>query len=307
MTLRDGGARDHRGYGPRPPPADWPGGARLALQFVLNYEEGGERSILNGDACSEDFMTEVPIGAARQGRRHPTSESLYDYGSRAGFWRILRLFGQHGLPLTVYAVGRALELNPEAGAALRAAGHEVAAHGYRWIDYSAVPEEIEREHIRLNVAAIEKATGTRPVGWFTGRTSENTRRLVVEEGGFLYDSDAYDDDLPYWVGVGGRAHLVIPYAFDTNDMKYSVSPGAFNSNDDLLSYLRDAFDVLYGEGATTPGMMSVGLHGRVIGRPGRSMVLQRFLDYVSRFPDVWICRRVEIAEHWRRRHPAPPA
>ena len=302
MAIREDGQRDYKGYGSSPPDPKWPGGARLALQFVLNYEEGGERSVFHGDESSEDFMTEVPVGGARLGRRNRTSESLYDYGARVGFWRIMNLFEKYQLPLTVFAVGRALELNPEAGYAIREAGHEVAGHGYRWIDYSDIPPNVEREHIQMTVASIEKATGTRPVGWFTGRASENTRSLVVEDGGFLYDSDAYDDDLPYWVRVDGRRHLVIPYAFDTNDMKYSVSPGAFNSNEDLLAYLRDTFEILYREGEITPKMMNVGMHCRVLGRPGRAMLLQRFIDYVQQFSDVWVCRRLDIAKHWYQTH-----
>jgi len=295
-------ARDLRGYGRSVPDPRWPGSAKIAVQFVLNYEEGAELTPLNGDETSEPFMNEVPLGDALVGARNTTSESLYDYGSRAGLWRVLRLFETRGLPLTAYAAGRALELNPEAGAALAELGHEVAGHGYRWIDYRNVPEDVEREHIRATVRAIEKTTGDRPVGWFTGRISDSTRRLVVEEGGFLYDSDAYDDDLPYWMSVNDKPHLVIPYTFDANDMKFTVTPG-FASNDDFLGYLRDGFDMLYAEGGDAPRMMSVGLHCRVVGRPSRAMALARFLDHVCSFDDVWVCTRRQIAEHWYREHP----
>ncbi|MEA2378450.1 MAG: hypothetical protein QOD13_2357 [Thermoleophilaceae bacterium] len=303
MVARDpADDRDLRGYGGDPPDPRWPGGARLALQFVLNYEEGGESSILNGDSGSEAFMHEAPGKPALDGVRDITSESMYAYGSRVGFWRVMRLFDERKLPMTIYAVGRALELNLEAGHAMAEAGHEVAGHGYRWLDYHGISEELEREHIGRCVAAIEAITGRRPVGWFTGRVSPNTRRLVVEAGGFSYDSDAYDDDLPYWVDVTGKPHLVIPYSFDTNDMKFHMSPG-FVTGDDFFEYLKDAFDTLYREGATHPRMMSVGLHCRTIGRPGRSSALARFLDYVSGYDDVWICRRSDIAEHWAAEHP----
>jgi len=228
---------------------------------------------------------------------------MYAYGSRVGFWRVMRQFADRHLPLTVFAVGRALELNPEAAQAMGNAGHEVAAHAYRWIDYTDVPEDVEREHVALCVQAIESLTGTRPVGWYTGRISQNTRRLVVEEGGFLYDSDAYDDDWPYWIDVGERQQLVIPYTFDSNDMKFHLSPG-FVTGEDFYRYLRDAFDTLYSEGVDSPRMMSVGLHCRTIGRPGRAAALARFLDYVQSHDAVWICRRREIAEHWRAEHQA---
>jgi putative urate catabolism protein len=295
-VIRDQEARDLRGYGRDLPEASWPGGARLAVQFVLNYEEGGELTPLNGDATSEPFMNEVPLEAL-VGRRNPTSESLYDYGARVGFWRILRLFEEREIPLTAFAVGRALELNPEAGEALSKLGHEVAGHGYRWIDYRDVPEDVERTHIAATYDAIESITGTPPVGWFTGRVSPNTRRLVVEHGGFLYDSDAYDDDLPYWVRVEGQSHLVVPYTFDANDMKFTTNPG-MTSNEEFTQYLVDGFDMLYAEGADRPRMMSIGLHCRVVGRPSRALALARFLDHVCSFDDVWVCTRADLARHW---------
>ncbi len=294
--------RDFLGYGPNPPDPRWPGGARLALSFVLNYEEGAESSVLNGDPHSEAYLHEIPGGQPRAGERDLVAESQFDYGARAGVWRVLRLFAERGLPLTVYAVGRALELNPGAGRAFAEAGHEVASHGWRWIDYRAVPEEVERAEIARCVAAIERSAGSRPVGWYTGRVSPRTRRLVAEHGGFLYDSDSYADDLPYYVQVSGKPHLVIPYALDNNDMKFAVPPG-FTANDGFTQHLRDAFDVLLREGRRQPKMMSVGLHCRLAGRPGRAAALERFLDHVARSPDVWVCRRADIARHWLAVHP----
>ncbi len=295
--------RDLVGYGPTPPPADWPGGARLALQIVLNYEEGGERSILHGDAESEAFLQEVVGAPALPWVRNLQVESVYEYGSRVGLWRLLRLFAERGVPISVFAVAMALARHPAAARAIVEAGHEVVSHGYRWIDYQFVDAATEREHIRLAVDALAGATGARPLGWYTGRLSPNTRRLVVEEGGFLYDADAYNDDLPYWTRVGGRPHLVVPYTLDNNDMKFGT-PAGFNSGDQFFAYLRDAFDVLYAESARTPRMMSVGLHMRLVGRPGRFAALQRFLDHVQTHRDVWICRRIDIARHWIARHPA---
>lgn len=293
-------ARDLAGYGPTPPDPRWPGGARLALSFVLNYEEGAENSILEGDPHSETYLHEVPGGQPRLGERDLVAESQFDYGARVGVWRILRLFAERGLPLTVYAVGRALELNPAVGHAFAAAGHEVASHGWRWIDYRAVPEETERAEIARCVAVIERTTGSRPVGWYTGRVSPRTRRLVAEHGGFLYDSDSYADDLPYYVRAAGRPHLVIPYTLDNNDMKFAVPPG-FTANDGFTQHLRDAFDLLRREGGR---MMSVGLHCRLAGRPGRAAALERFLDHVMRCgADVWVCRRADIARHWWKEHP----
>ena len=294
--------RDLIGYGAKAPDPKWPGGARLALQIVMNYEEGGERSILHGDDFAEAFLQEVVGMQPLKGVRNMQVESMYEYGSRVGFWRLMRLFAERDVKISVFAVGMALERHPQAAAALVEAGHEVVSHGWRWIDYQFVGEDEEREHIRLAIESLTKATGSRPLGWYTGRLSPNTRRLVVEEGGFLYDSDAYNDDLPYWVLVSGKPHLVIPYTLDNNDMKFGM-PQGFNTGDDFFTYLRDAFDVLYAEGATAPKMMSVGLHMRLAGRPGRFAALRRFLDHVQRHRDVWICRRIDIAHHWIRHHP----
>lgn len=294
--------RDLVGYGDNPPDPHWPGGAKLAVQFVLNYEEGGENTVLNGDAASEVYLTEVPGGSPRIGARDLSTESQYEYGARVGVWRIVRLFASRGLHFTCYGVGLALERNPAVARAMAEAGHEIASHGWRWIDYQTVPEEVEREHLRKCIATIERLTGQRPLGWYTGRISARTRALVAEEGGFLYDSDAYNDDLPYWVEIAGKGHLVIPYTLDNNDMKWAVPPG-FSSGDGYFNYLKDAFDVLYREGERTPRMMSIGLHCRLVGRPGRFAALERFLDHVQSHRDVWICRRVDIARHWRQVHP----
>ncbi|SDF53639.1 allantoinase PuuE [Thalassobaculum litoreum] len=293
--------RDMVGYGRAPIDPKWPGGARVALQIVMNYEEGGENAILHGDPASEAFLSEMIGAAPWPGQRNLNMESVYEFGSRAGFWRIHREFTRRKLPLTVYAVGMAMERNAEVGPAMVEAGWEVASHGYRWIDYLNVPEETEREHVRLAIAAIERSTGQRPVGWYTGRGSANTRRLVVEHGGFLYDSDSYADELPYWTHEFGAPHLIVPYTLDANDMRFAVSQG-FNSGDQFFAYLRDSFDVLYAEGADQPKMMSVGLHCRLVGRPGRFAALQRFLDHVEKHDRVWICRRDEIARHWHDNH-----
>ena len=295
--------RDLIGYGQTPPLPHWPGDARLALQFVINYEEGGENSILHGDAASEAFLSEIIGAEPLLGVRHLNMESMYEYGSRAGFWRLHRLFTQRQIPLTVYAVAMALERHPEAGKAMVEAGWEVASHGYRWIDYQYVSAAIEREHIQQAIAIHTQVIGSRPLGFYQGRVSPNTRRLVMEEGGFLYDADSYADDLPYWITEGDRPHLVIPYTLDNNDMRFATAQG-FNSGDQFFTYLRDAFDVLYAEGATAPKMMSVGLHCRLSGRPGRTAALARFLDYVQQHEQVWICRRVDIARHWHAHHPA---
>jgi len=297
--------RDLIGYGERPPQPNWPGQARLALSFVLNYEEGGENSILHDDDASEAYLHEVPGTPPLDGARNLSVESIYEYGSRAGFWRVRRMFTERGLTLTVYAVGMALERNPAAGRAMVEAGFEVASHGWRWIDYHDVPEAVEREHVRLAIQAIEGATGSRPVGWYTGRISPNTRRLVAEEGGFLYDADSYADDLPYWELVGGQPQLILPYTLDNNDMKFALVNG-FDNGQGFYQYLRDAFDVLYAEGADSPKMMSVGLHCRLVGRPGRAAALGRFLDYVQEHERVWITTRKEIALHWRAHHPYRP-
>jgi putative urate catabolism protein len=290
------------GYGAKAPHPQWPGDARVALQIVVNYEEGGENCVLHGDAASETFLSEIIGAAAFEGRRHMSMESIYEYGSRAGYWRVMRLFQDRGIPVTVFAVGMALLRNPEAARSMVGLGHEVASHGWRWINYDQVDEATEREHVQLAIDAIERTTGQRPLGWYTGRTSERTQRLVVEAGGFLYDADSYADDLPYWVSVDGHDHLVVPYTLDTNDMRFATAQG-FNSADQFFAYLRDSFDVLYAEGANAPKMMSVGLHCRLAGRPGRFAGLQRFLDHVQRHEKVWICRRVDIARHWRAMHP----
>jgi allantoinase len=286
------------GYGATPPDPRWPGGARLALSVVLNYEEGGERSVLEGDAESESYLQEVVGAPPVVGARSLTTESMFEFGSRAGFWRVHRIFTKHGLPLTVYAVGRALEQNPDAGRAMAEAGWEVASHGWRWFDYAGMPEDEEREHMRLAIAAIEQACGARPVGWYTGRISDNTRRLVVEEGGFLYDSDDYSDELPFWVDIGGTQHLVIPYTLDANDFKFLI-PNGFSTGDDFLAYLVDTFEQLYDEGGR---MMNVGLHCRIVGRPGRAGALDRFLEHVRSREGVWVTTRAEIARHWHEHH-----
>jgi len=291
--------RDLVGYGEHPPDPRWPGGARLALSVVLNYEEGGESNVLEGDPASEAFLHEVVGAPPTVGRRSPNVESMFEYGSRAGFWRVHRIFTRHGLPLTVYGVGQALERNPEAAGAMIAAGWEVASHGWRWIDYLEMSEEDERAHIHRAIGAIERACGVRPVGWYTGRVSENTRRLVVEAGGFLYDSDSYADELPYWVEVDGRPHLVIPYTLDANDFKFLLTNG-FVTGADFLEYLVDSFEQLYEEGGR---MMSVGLHCRIVGRPGRARALDRFVAHVRERDDVWVTTRAEIARHWHTNHP----
>ncbi|HET8943023.1 MAG TPA: allantoinase PuuE [Rudaea sp.] len=294
--------RDLVGYGAQVPHAQWPNGARIAVQFVINYEEGAENCILNGDAASEAFLSEMVGTPALKGVRHMSMEWLYEYGSRAGFWRLLRLFAERDMTATVFAVGMALERNPQAARAMVDAGFEIASHGWRWIDYQYVDEATEREHIDLAVQAIERVTGTRPLGWYTGRCSPHTRGLVAEYGGFLYDADSYADDLPYWELVGGKPQLIVPYTLDTNDMRF-VAPQGFNSGEQFFCYLKDAFDVLYAEGAQRPKMLSVGLHCRIAGRPARSAALARFLDYVKQHDKVWVCRRVDIARHWREHHP----
>ena len=285
------------GYGQQPPHPRWPNNARIAVQIVLNYEEGGENCILHGDPASEAFLSEIVGADARKGVRHMSMESIYEYGSRAGVWRLLRIFKEYQVPVTIFAVGMAVERNPAVIEAMVDAGHEICSHGYRWIDYQYVNEDQEREHIGLAIAAIENVTGRRPLGWYTGRTSPNTRRLVVEEGGFLYDADDYSDDLPFWDHQHGTPHLVIPYTLDVNDMRFAT-PQGFNTGDQFFSYLKDTFDLLYSEGKETPKMMSVGLHCRLAGRPGRATSVARFLEYVTSFDDVWLCRRIDIANHW---------
>ncbi|MDP8983722.1 MAG: allantoinase PuuE [Pseudomonadota bacterium] len=344
-TLSSPYPRDLRGYGRTPPHPRWPGGARIAVQFVLNHEEGAENCVLDGDPASETFLSEI-IGAAAFPMRHMSMESMFEYGSRAGLWRVLRAFERRRLPLTVFGVARALQRHPEAVAAYRELGHEIAAHGLRWISYQQVDEATERAHLAEAVAILERLTGAAPLGWYTGRDSPNTRRLVVEHGGFLYDSDSYADDLPYWTeiamgpssadglssaaglstaagpsGVAGSSiaagpstaagslqvpHLVVPYTLDSNDMRFAAMQG-FNSGTQFFDYLKDSFDVLYREGdpagLDSPKMLSVGLHARLCGRPGRLAALERFLDYVCGHGHVWICRRVDIARHWMSTHP----
>ena len=295
--------RDLVGYGANPPHPEWPGNAKIALQIVLNYEEGSEYSIPDGDDTSEIYLREVPGSSMGKGMRDLQVESVYEYGSRAGFWRLMRLFKQKDIPVTIFGAALALERNPAAAEAIVDAGYDICCHGWRWIGYHLLDEAEEREHIRKAVASLKKLTGDRPLGWYCRYApSVNTRRLIVEEGGFLYDSDAYNDDLPYWIEVDNKSHLVIPYTLDNNDMKYCVAPG-FNSGDDFYTYLKDAFDVLYAEGETTPKMMSVGLHARLAGKPGRIAALARFIDYVQSHERVWICRRLDIANHWIKHHP----
>ena len=290
--------RDLRGHGRTPPRPDWPGGAHLAVQFVLNYEEGGESCILHGDAASEAFLSEIVGAQAWPGQRHMNMESIYEYGARAGFWRLWRLFTDSKVAVTVYGVATALLRSPEQVAAMQEAGWEIASHGLKWIDYKDFTAEEERRHLTEAIRIHAEATGSRPLGWYTGRCSVYTRKLVMEEGGFLYDSDSYADDLPYWIkGPRGR-HLIIPYTLDANDMRFAT-PQGFNAGDQFFAYLKDSFDVLYAEGkAGSPKMMSVGLHCRLVGRPGRAAALQRFIDYVLDHDRVWVPRRIDIARHW---------
>jgi len=302
--------RDLIGYGQNPPKADWPGNARIALQFVLNYEEGGESNVLHGDAGSEKFLSEI-IGAQSYPARNMSMESIYEYGSRAGVWRLLREFEQRGLPLTIFGVAMAMQRHPELARVFISLGHEVACHGLRWIHYQDTDEITEREHMQNALNIIKQLTGVMPQGWYTGRDSPNTRRLVVENGNLLYDSDYYGDDLPFWTEVETsdgtlKPHLVVPYTLDTNDMRFATAQG-FNSGEQFYQYLRDSFDVLYKEGESRPKMLSVGLHCRIAGRPGRFAALQRFLDHVQSHDRVWICRRIDIAHHWIDRHPWKPA
>jgi putative urate catabolism protein len=295
--------RELIGYDAHPPHAAWPGGARIAVQIVLNYEEGSEYSIPDGDGFSETYLSEVPGASLGPGKRDLIVESIYEYGSRAGFWRLMRMFADRGIHVTIFGAALALERNPEAARAIAAAGHEVCSHGWRWVGFSDMPLEEERAQMHRAVASLTASIGERPLGWYCRYApSENTRKLVVEDGGFLYDSDAYNDDLPYWTQVDGKPHLVIPYTLDANDMKFSVAPG-FSAPSGFFEYLKDAFDVLYAEGAKTPKMMSVGLHTRLAGRPGRAAALGRFLDYVGEHQDVWVARRVDIARHWIEHFP----
>ena len=298
--------RDLVGYGRNPPHAQWPGNARIAVQFVLNYEEGGENAVLHGDAGSEQFLSEM-FNPAAYPARHLSMEGIYEYGSRVGVWRLLREFEKRGLPLTVFGVSMALERHPELTQAFVELGHEIACHGWRWIHYQGLDEEVERAHMAEAMEIIERMTGHRALGWYTGRDSPNTRRLVADYGGFEYDSDYYGDDLPFWMKVQKTdgttvPHLVVPYTLDTNDMRFSL-PQGFSQGDDFYTYLRDSFDVLYAEGAESPKMLNVGMHCRLLGRPGRMLALQRFLDHIARHDRVWVCRRIDIARHWKQTHP----
>lgn len=297
--------RDLIGYGSSPAHANWPGRARIAVQFVLNYEEGAESCVLHGDTHSEQFLSEI-AGAEAYPNRHMSMESIYEYGSRVGVWRVLNEFQRRGMPLTVFGVAMALERHPELAHAFKELGHEIACHGWRWIHYQNVPESVERAHMRRAIEIFQTLYGEKPAGWYTGRDSQNTRRLVLDEGGFLYDSDYYGDDLPFWTSQRDsqgelHSHLIVPYALDTNDMRFASAHG-FSTGDDFYSYLRDAFDVLYAEGEDTPKMLSVGLHCRLIGRPGRFRGLQRFLDHIEAHDRVWVTRRVDIARHWAEHH-----
>ncbi|HEX2554951.1 MAG TPA: allantoinase PuuE [Microvirga sp.] len=293
--------RDMIGYGRNPPHPHWPGDARVCVQFVINYEEGGENNILHGDRASEAFLSEIVGAAPWPGQRHPNMESIYEYGSRAGFWRLWRLFTERRMPVTVYGIATAMRRNPDAVAAMKEAGWEIASHGLKWIDYKDFTSDEERAHIAEAVRIHAEVAGERPLGFYQGRTSEHTLRLTMEEGGFLYSADSYADELPYWVEGPRGPHLVIPYTLDANDMRFA-SPQGFNSGDQFFAYLKDSFDVLYAEGGTSPKMMSVGLHCRLVGRPGRAAALARFLDYVASHERVWVARRIDIARHWIRRH-----
>jgi putative urate catabolism protein len=289
-------SRDFIGYGSKGKKISWPNDAKLALQIVLNYEEGGENSILNGDKYSETFLSEI-IGAKAIKGRHISMESIYEYGSKAGFWRLDSLFKEKKIPITIFGVGLALKQNPEVCAAIRNGDYEIAAHGYRWIDYQDVKKSVEKKHMQQAIKTIKDIFGSRPLGWYTGRCSPNTRDLVFDDGSFLYDSDSYSDDLPYWERRGKKKQLIIPYTLDNNDMRFATSQG-FNTGDHFFNYLKDSFDTLYEEGKTNPKMMSVGLHCRLIGRPGRIQSLRKFLDYVLKFDDIWVCKRIDIAKHW---------
>ncbi|TLD72153.1 allantoinase PuuE [Phragmitibacter flavus] len=298
--------RDLIGYGKTPPHPHWPNHARIAVQFVLNYEEGGENNPLHGDPASETFLSEI-IGATPFPNRHLSMESIYEYGSRAGVWRILREFKKRQLPLTIFGVSMALARHPDLTQTFIDLGHEIACHGHRWISYQSIDETTERQHLQLAVETLQNLTGHQPLGWYTGRDSPNTRRLLADHGGFLYDSDYYGDDLPFWTQVTKSdgttvPHLIVPYTLDTNDMRFA-SPQGFNTADHFFTYLRDAFDVLYQEGTETPKMLSIGMHCRLLGRPGRFIALQRFLDHLQKHDHVWITRRIDIARHWHQHHP----
>ncbi len=292
--------RDLRGYGGNPPDADWPDGARVAVQFVVNFEEGAENCVLHGDTASEAFLSEIVGAEPIADARHMNMESIYEYGSRAGFWRLHRIFTERGLPITVFGVAMALERCPDAVAAMQSANWEIASHGFRWIDYQHVDEDTERRHLESAIDIHTRVTGERPLGWYLGRCSPNSHRLIAEAGGFLYNADSYADDLPYWDERFDEPQLVVPYTLDANDMRFATAQG-FNSGQQFFEYMRDTFDVLYAEGGR---MMSIGLHCRLAGRPGRAAGLIRFLDHLAEHSDVWVARRIDIARHWRERHPA---
>ena len=298
--------RDLVGYGRNPPHAQWPGQARIAVQFVLNYEEGGENATLHGDPGSEQFLSEM-FNPPSFADRHLTMEGIYEYGSRVGVWRILREFEKRGLPLTVFGVSMALQRHPELTSAFVELGHEIACHGWRWINYQQMDEATERLHMQTGINIIREMTGHTPSGWYTGRDSPNTRRLLLDHGGFEYDSDYYGDDLPFWMTVkksdGATVpHLVVPYTLDVNDMRFAL-PQGYAQAEDFFVYLRDSFDVLYKEGTESPKMMSIGMHCRLLGRPGRMLALQKFLDHIEKHDKVWVCKRVDIARHWKTVHP----
>ncbi len=295
--------RDLVGYGASPPHPHWPNKARIAVQFVINYEEGAENCVLHGDPASEAFLSEIVGAQAHEGMRHLNMESIYEYGGRAGFWRLHRIFVERGVPVTVYGVAMALARNLEAVDGMKTAGWEIASHGYRWIDYLHVAEEVERAHLVAAVNLHERVTGCRPLGFYLGRISPHTFGLVAEEGGFVYHADSYADDLPYWSYLGGRPQLIVPYTLDANDMRFAT-PQGFNCGDQFFAYLKDTFDLLYAEGERTAKMMSIGLHCRLAGRPGRAAALQRFLDYAQAHDRVWFARRIDIANHWIDKHPA---
>ena len=292
--------RDMIGYGSKQLKVSWPNNARIAVQIVLNYEEGAESSVLNGDKNAEVFLSEI-IGAEPVKARHMSMESLYEYGSRSGFWRLHKLFQEKKIPITIFGVGMALEKNPEICKAIKDAKYEVASHGWRWIDYQNIKKSEEKKHMQLAIKTHKNIFGERPLGWYTGRCSPNTRDLVLEDGGFLYDSDSYSDDLPYWETRDKKKQLIIPYTLDNNDMRFATNQG-FNTGDHFFTYLKDSFDALYEEGKTNPKMMSVGLHCRLIGKPGRVQSLKKFLDYMLNHEDVWLCKRIDIAKHWIKNH-----
>jgi len=294
--------RDLHGYGAKKPQVRWPEDGRIALQFVINYEEGSENCILHGDIASEAFLSEIIGADAREGVRHMSIESFYEYGSRVGIWRLFNLFKEYEIPITIFAVAMALQRNPDVAEAALKNNFELCCHGLRWIDYQYIPEEIEKEHLYEAIKIHTKITGERPLGWYTGRTSPNTRRLIAEEGGFLYDADDYSDELPFWSKITDTPHLIVPYSLDANDMRFAA-PQGFNAGDQFFNYLKDSFDTLYHEGETNPKMMSVGLHCRIIGRPGRFQALKKFVEYARSHDKVWFCKRIDIARHWREKHP----